>query len=154
MHIRKATKDDAAVAFEIRNLAILAQCKGHYEDETLQKWTEGSLPAHFVTDFAANGYVSIMNDNIVGVGMINLTTGMVDAMFVRPEYIGQGFGKQMIQYLELQARKAQCKKLSLDASLNAVDFYRACGFEGQREAIFYSPRGIELTCLPMTKALL
>ncbi|WP_153913143.1 GNAT family N-acetyltransferase [Shewanella sp. TC10] len=153
MHIRKATKEDAATAFEIRNLAILSQCTGHYNADVLAKWTEGDVPVGFVYDFAKYGYVCVIDDRVVGVGMIDLDNGMVDAMFVRPEHFGKGLGKQMIRHLEMLARQTSCKTLKLDASLNAVDFYRTCGFTGDRQAIFHSPRGIELACVPMEKTL-
>ncbi|MCL1068648.1 GNAT family N-acetyltransferase [Shewanella olleyana] len=153
MHIRKATVDDATAAFEIRNLAILSQCTGHYNPDVLAKWTEGDVPVGFIHDFAKYGYVCVIEDSVVGVGMIDLETGMVDAMFVRPEHFGKGLGKGMLRYLEMLARQTSCKVLKLDASLNAVEFYRACGFIGEQQAIFHSPRGIELVCVPMEKIL-
>lgn len=153
MCIRKATIVDSKDAFEIRNLAILSQCKGYYSAEVLRKWTEGEVPEAFTHAFAEYGYVTEVDSKIVGVGMLDVENGMVDAMFVRPEYFGKGLGKKMISHLETQAKLAKCKTLMLDASLNAITFYRACGFEGEKQAIFHSPRGIELACVPMVKAL-
>ncbi|WP_076542909.1 GNAT family N-acetyltransferase [Shewanella sp. UCD-KL21] len=163
MQIRKAQRHDAKVAFEIRNQAILSQCKGHYDDAMLAAWTAGELPIAFTDAFSEHGYVAMVNDAVVGVGMIDVnhdavdspivTTGMVDAMFVRPTAFGQGVGRAMLQQLEAVAIKAGCKKLILDASLNAADFYRACGFKGDKQSIYHSPRGLELACIPMEKII-
>ncbi|WP_299574317.1 GNAT family N-acetyltransferase [uncultured Shewanella sp.] len=153
MLIRKATMVDAKDAFEIRNLAILSQCKGHYSADVLLKWAEGDVPETFIHDFARHGFVTEIANKVVGVGMIDLNTGMVDAMFVRPESFGQGLGRKMLEHLETLAKQASCKKLMLDSSLNAADFYRNCGFEGSKQAIFHSPMGIELACIPMVKML-
>ncbi|WP_144213933.1 GNAT family N-acetyltransferase [Shewanella donghaensis] len=154
MQIRKATIADAQTAFEIRNQAIWTQCKGHYDDDVLRVWTEGDLPQQFADVFAATGYVAIADGDIAGVGMIDVDTGMVDAMFVRPSAFGQGLGRAMLQHLESIAREAGCKKLILDASLNAVIFYRTCGFIGETQSIWHSPRGIDLACVPMEKSLM
>ncbi|MCC4834590.1 GNAT family N-acetyltransferase [Shewanella sp. 1_MG-2023] len=153
MHIRKATIDDAPDAFEIRNLAILSQCKGHYSDDILTKWTDGELPTEFAHAFAKYGFVSEIENKVVGVGMLDVDNGMVDAIFVRPESFGKGLGKRMLMHLEAQARRVNCKELRLDATLNAAAFYRSCGFEGHNQSVWHSPRGIDLACIPMVKVL-
>jgi hypothetical protein len=37
--------------------------------------------------------------------------------------------------------------------LNAASFYRACGYVGEQPAIYHSPSGLELACIPMTKRI-
>ncbi|UHC82082.1 hypothetical protein LS633_27470 [Pseudomonas sp. NIBR-H-19] len=44
-------------------------------------------------------------------------------------------------------------EVCLDATLNAVDFYRRCGYIGEGSAIYQSPSGLQLACVPMVKAL-
>ncbi|MFC1519474.1 GNAT family N-acetyltransferase [Pseudomonadota bacterium] len=164
MQIRKAQRHDATVAFDIRNQAILSQCKGHYDDAMLVAWTDGELPITFVDAFSEHGYVAVVNDAVVGVGMIDVNhdagkslavaTGMVDGMFVHPSTFGLGVGRAMLQQLETVAIEAGCKKLILDASLNAADFYRACGFKGDKHSIYHSPRGLKLACIPMEKLII
>jgi hypothetical protein len=43
--------------------------------------------------------------------------------------------------------------IHLDATLNAVSFYRAMGFEGEKMAVYASSLGVSLACVPMIKHL-
>jgi GNAT superfamily N-acetyltransferase len=151
--IRKAVADDAAAAWEIRNAAILNQCKGHYPAELLAIWTNGEVNEGFIRIVVEHFYLATVNDVVVGTGMIDCITGRVDAIFVRPEMMRRGIGKQMLSFLEEIGRAAGLTTLTLDSTLNAAAFYRSCGFVGDAIGTYQSPRGIALDCVSMTKVL-
>ena len=151
--IRKACADDAAAAWEIRNAAILSQCKGHYPPESLAIWTNGEITEQFIQFVVEQLYVATVNDAVVGTGMIDRDTGRLDAIMVRPDMMRHGIGKQMVSFLEDIGRAAGLTKLTLDSTLNAAEFYRSCGFVGEAIGIYQSPRGITLDCIPMTRVL-
>lgn len=153
MLIRKAHGDDAQRVFDIRNQAINHQCCGHYPAADLQVWTAGSLGEYFVEVLEKTGHVAVIDDQVTASGMLDLETGQVDAVFVDPAYMGQGIGQQMMNYLEALALQAGLTHLILDSTLNAADFYRRCGFVGERVAQYQSPRGLPLACVPMIKHL-
>nr|BFD39722.1 GNAT family N-acetyltransferase [Pseudomonas sp. FFPRI_1] len=153
MLIRKAHGDDAQRVFDIRNQAINHQCCGHYPAADLQVWTAGSLGEYFVEVLEKTGHVAVIDDQVTASGMLDLETGQVDAVFVDPAYMGQGIGQQMMNYLEALALQAGLTHLILDSTLNAADFYRRCGFVGERVAQYQSPRGLTLACVPMIKHL-
>jgi GNAT superfamily N-acetyltransferase len=153
VRIRKAVADDAAAAWEIRNVAILNQCDGHYPADDLATWTGGDVTDGFIQIVADQFYVATVNDVVVGTGMIDCSTGRLDAIFVRPDMMRRGIGRQMMSFLEDIARIEGLTSLSLDSTLNAAEFYRRCGFVGEAFGIYYSPRGIALDCVPMTKSL-
>ena len=83
--IRKACADDAAAAWEIRNAAILSQCKGHYPPESLALWTDNAITEEFTEFVEEQFYVATVNDAVVGTGMIDCNTGRLDAIMVRPD---------------------------------------------------------------------
>ena len=151
--IRKALADDAAVVWGIRNASVLSGCKGFYPDELLASWTEGQMTEKFVQYVNDNFYVACINSLVVGTGVIDLSTGKLDAIHVRPDKMRRGIGKQIILFLEDAGRAAGLKALTLDATLNAAPFYRRCGFIGEAVGVYVSPRGIALDCVPMTKVL-
>ncbi len=99
------------------------------------------------------GHVAVIDNQVTASGMLDLQTGQVDAVFVDPAYMGRGIGRKMMEYLEERAREAQLPHLILDSTLNAADFYRRCGFVGERIAQYQSPRGLTLACVPMIKHL-
>ena len=131
----------------------LSQGKGHYPSESLAIWTNGEVTERFILFVAEQLYVATVNDVIVGTGMIDRDTGRLDAIFVRPDMMRHGIGKQMVSFLEDIGRAARLTKLTLDSTLNAAEFYRSCGFVGDIIATFQSPRDITLDCVPMTKVL-
>ena len=151
--IRKANAADAPAAWEIRNAAILHACKGFYTDELVAQWTNGQMTKQFVRFVVEQFYVATANGLVVGTGVINLDNGQLDAIFVRPEMMGRGIGKQIVSFLANLGRAAGLTELKLDSTLNAAPFYRRCGFVGDTIGVYESPRGISLACIPMTKSL-
>jgi GNAT superfamily N-acetyltransferase len=151
--IRKATLNDAATAWDLRNTAILHHCPGFYSPDLLSSWTDGELTPQFAQAVADDFYVATIAEEVVGTGTICLTTGQIDAIFVRPDRMGHGVGKSIMAFLEEIAHGAELKKLKLNSTLNAAPFYRRCGFVGDAIGIYHSPRGFSLECVPMTKSL-
>lgn len=98
-------------------------------------------------------YMGWLNDEPVATGMLDLADGEIGALFVLPAYMGQGLGKAMLAHLECVARQQAIEQVVLDATLNAVSFYRACGYVGDEQAVYRSPSGLVLACVPMVKRL-
>lgn len=151
--LRKARRSDAPTAFDLRNRAILHGCRHDYTPEQLQRWTSGPLSEAFENTVTHHFHLAEKGGQIVATGMVNLHTGMIDAVFVAPEAMGQGVGKRMMQHLETLARAASLAEVRLDASLNAAPFYRSLGFSGDEVSLYHSPRGFSLPCIPMVKII-
>jgi GNAT superfamily N-acetyltransferase len=151
--IRKAKRDDAHSIWDIRNAAIMDQCKGHYPPEALETWTGGEMTERFMDAVEQSFHVAVLDGRIVGTGKIGLESGKVDAIFVHPLHMRAGIGRLMLSHLESLALDAGLEQLSLESTLNAAAFYRACGFAGDSVAKYESPRGLSLDCVPMTKTL-
>jgi hypothetical protein len=69
MTIRKARAADAAVAWEIRNAAILSQCQGHYAPESLAIWTNGAITEEFTRFVVEQLYVATSIGGAASLGM-------------------------------------------------------------------------------------
>ncbi|QMV16157.1 GNAT family N-acetyltransferase [Vibrio spartinae] len=151
--IRKAIQSDAQVIYDLRRRAIIDQCSAYYTKEQLTLWTQGGMSDGFVRDVTETFYVSEIDGRVIGSGKLNPETGMVDAIFVEPDYFGMGAAKQMLHFLEKLAQKNGLRMLKLDSTLNAASFYRSCGFIGDKLSTYHSPRGIRLDCIPMKKSL-
>lgn len=153
LRIKKATADDAAAAWAIRNAAILHACKGFYEDDLLRRWTDGEMTGEFVEFVVRQLYVATADGIVVGTGCVDLRSGQLDAVFVRPDMMGKGIGRRIVAFCEDLGRSVGLAELKLDSTLNAAPFYRRCGFVGDVLGVYHSPRGIELDCVPMTKRI-
>ena len=60
--IRKASREDAQAAWDIRNAAIKSQCVGHYSSEELEIWTAGEISEQFIEE-VENNLVVLENNN-------------------------------------------------------------------------------------------
>jgi GNAT superfamily N-acetyltransferase len=153
IRFRQVTVADAPMFFELRRAAILVGCAGHYPAALLDTWidpaTDGGLaeptPEHF--------YFAEIDGRVVGSGVLDLASGRIDAVFVHPTAFRRGIGAAIMRQLEQIARANGLRRLVLDATLNAVEFYRSMGFEGHARGTYASPRGLSLACIPMTKTL-
>ncbi|GAB6261101.1 GNAT family N-acetyltransferase [Photobacterium sp. CCB-ST2H9] len=153
--IRKAVKADAKAAHEIRQRAIWAKCVADYPEAQLKLWTEGGMSERFIADIERAFYVAESEQGVIGTAMLNTEHGIgkVDAIFVAPDYMGKGVARALMAHIETLARESGVTALKLDATLNAADFYRARGFTGDEIAVYRSPKGLELACVPMVKSL-
>ena len=151
--IKKAKREDARAAWEIRNIAILNQCAGHYSMDTLKTWTSGELSEDFIDAVEKHFYVATYNNQVIGTGMINIETGKIDAIFVHPNHMRKGIGRKIVGFLEDIALSYGLETLTLESTLNAAAFNRAYGFEGNIVGTYISPKGVSLDSLPMAKVI-
>ena len=151
--IRRATPDDAQIAFDIRRLAIRHQCIGAYSQQQMLDWTKGAAEDGYDTLMEKHFYLVCTEGEPVATGMLDLEQHEIGAIFIRPDFMQRGLGKRVLFFLEDLARELGLAEVCLDATLNAVDFYRRCGYVGEESAIYQSPSGLQLACVPMVKKL-
>lgn len=95
-------------------------------------WSSGNYPDKLVSAIGNSDKVISAWDGSKLVGLINaLSDGVMTAYFhyllVRPEYQGQGVGKQLVTII-LDEYKDFARKV-LIAYNKEVSFYKKCGFE-------------------------
>lgn len=154
LSIRPASRPDAEAAFEIRRQAIRHQCSTVYTAEQISVWTGMPLTDGYRDSVEQNYHIACEDEQPVATGFIDLQSGEIGAIFVLPAFMGQGIGRRVLFHLEQLALEAGVVDIHLDATPNAAAFYRRCGYEGQTQAIYFSPTGLELQCVPMRKRLL
>ncbi|MGF6472102.1 GNAT family N-acetyltransferase [Paraburkholderia youngii] len=152
--IRKANRDDAFDAWDIRKTSVHAACAEHYPRAALSAWVDGSPGDKWVSVVERYFYVAVDRGSVVGTGMLTLASGQVDAIFVRPSHMGRGIGRKMLDFLQALAAEHGLDAMRLDATLNAVPIYRKCGWSGDSVSTYRTARGLELACVPMTKLVI
>lgn len=151
--IRPATPADAQVAYDIRREAVRHHCIGAYPAAQMLAWTAGSAEDGYAALMHGHFYLGCIEGEPVATGMLDVKHREIGAIFVLPGCMQQGFGKQMLTFLEGLARTLGLQDVVLDATLNAAAFYRRCGYVGEATALYHSPLGIDLACVPMVKTL-
>jgi GNAT superfamily N-acetyltransferase len=153
IRFERVIEADATAFYQLRRDSILAGCAGHYSHTELEAWTNPQFDAPLGEPLPRHFYFAKIDGRIVACGMLDVTTGRIDAVFVLPPYFGRGIATAMMQHLECIAREHGLKSLTLDATLNAVSFYRSQGFQGNATSTCQSARGIALECVPMIRPL-
>ena len=153
LEIKRATPTYANAAFDIRRAAIRSQCIGAYTAEHMALWTRGKAEDGYSALMEKPFYLGWLNGEPIATGMLDPDNHEVGALFVLPAFTGRGYGKAMLDHLEQVARELAIEEVVLDATLNAASFYRACGYVGDEQAIYHSPSGLQLACIPMKKQI-
>ena len=89
----------------------------------------------------------------VGFAELDARDGVVNACYVDPTEHGRGVGRALMDAIERAARAEGLRQLTLDASLNAVPFYRALGWRETGPARHELAPGAWLECIAMKRSL-
>jgi GNAT superfamily N-acetyltransferase len=153
IRFERIAEGEGAAFYELRRSAIRAGCVGYYTPAQIDAWTNPLTDIGLQTPLPEHFYFAKIDGEIVGCCSLDVATGRIDGMAVSPSHFRRGIGRAMMWHLEHIARDFGVQLLTLDASLNSVDFYRSQGFQGTVVDSYQSPRGITLECVPMSKSL-
>jgi GNAT superfamily N-acetyltransferase len=125
--IRQAVEKDAVSIHDIHTRAVRGACKVCYTEKQISGWLKNRTPEGYLNSIRSNEiYVAEINKRIVGFG--HAVPGEIVAIFVDPEFHKKGLGKALLEYGLNIAKTKNHKKIKLEATLNAADFYKKCGF--------------------------
>jgi N-acetylglutamate synthase-like GNAT family acetyltransferase len=152
--IRKARAEDCASISNVHVSAVRAIPAGYYSPEELEAFaTPRPLESYQQLVQYRDFYVATNDNGIVGFGILNRDTSMIDAVFASPAAKGQRVGMTLLETLEELGRSLGLKRLSLNASMNAVGFYLKAGYVAQEESTHQFASGASIRCVPMIKEL-
>jgi GNAT superfamily N-acetyltransferase len=153
--VRDAVPDDAPALWAIHVRAIRHLAAPHYPQDVLAAWTARSSPASFAEPIVANRVVVALDETSqpCGYGELAIDEGVIRAVYVDPDYARRGVGRAVVRALEQRAGAAEIATLSLDATRNAVPFYRALGYRSAGTVHHPLPPGLVLECEVMEKSL-
>lgn len=134
MRLKAATPEDVETLFAIRCSVV----QNHQSREELAEL--GVTPATVRAMIEGGDYVTVLAEvegQPVGFSMAQCSEGYVFALFVRPEFEGQGIGRALMARAEAGLRRAGVTEAWLttgaDPALRALGFYRHLGWvEGGR----------------------
>jgi N-acetylglutamate synthase-like GNAT family acetyltransferase len=125
-----------------------------YTTEEIQAWAAPKKPESYEESIRSKEFFVAEEDGeIVGFGVLNQNNSEVEAVYVSPRAGRRGIGLSMLEKLEERARALGLRELRLNASLNAVPFYKRAGFVGKEESKYRLSTGVEIACIPMVKSV-
>jgi predicted N-acetyltransferase YhbS len=125
MVIRPASPDEAAKLTEI---AVEAKQYWGYAPEVMESW-HSTLTLQSMHIDLAPPMVAEENGEVVGFYQLIADGDKMELehMWVKPEHMNKGIGKQLIAHAITTAKSKGAKRISIDADPNATAFYLSCG---------------------------
>ena len=151
--IRKATHQDREALCEIHVSAIRELGRSHYSEEEIDIWSRGRTPERYEKHITERDVIIAETRSIpVGFGTLDLKTGEIVQLYVRPEYARKGVGTRILMEMLDMAREADLGEVHCFSSLNAEDFYINVGFQSGQKCK-HRLNGGDIDCIPMRKLL-
>jgi len=154
INIRSARQDDCQSIMSVHIDAVRGIRTALYTTEEIQAWAAPKKPESYEESIRSKEFfVADEDGEIVGFGILNQSTSEVEAVYVSPKSGRRGIGLSLLRKLEEQARALGLEALRLNASLNAVPFYKRAGYVGKEESRYRLSNGVEIACVPMVKVI-
>jgi len=152
--LRPAVPADAPALWAIHSSAIRHLAAEAYIPAQIEAWCARASPAGLAEPIVAGRVIVAVDDGRpCGYGEVACDEGVIRAVYVDPDFAGRGVGRRIVDALEHLARARGVPMLSLDATRNAVPFYRALGYREQGRSHHPLPHGQVLDCEVMAKPL-
>jgi putative acetyltransferase len=150
--IRPAGLADAEALCALHKASVRALCTGAYTTQEIEAWLSEREPAGFrqaMTDGGESMLVAERDGAVVGFASIKGT--VLFGLYVDPAS-GRGAGRLLLEAVEDEVRRRGAAVLTLQATLNAVPFYRKHGFMRQDRSTVRRG-GRDLAVLDLIKVL-
>lgn len=164
--IRKATEIDADDIYRIHTEAIRKKCSTHYGSEDVNVWVARQNKAKYLPFIAGKEIIVAEKlGTVLGFGHLTLSvtgtdpeesdrkTMQIRGLFVDPDCGVKGVGSALVKEMEKQAKECEADCLIVQSSLNAVEFYKKCGFVALELTTHQMSEQLCLQCHKMMKKL-
>ncbi len=133
MNVRLAEEKDAVQCAEFVPRSIREICGPAYggNEALIEKWCDDKTPENFKQWFANPDNFSIVVtnelDEAVAVAMLT-HRGRIRLCHISPDVTYQGVGHMLVEHLHDCARHNQFRKITVDSTLNTVNFFHRKGY--------------------------
>jgi GNAT superfamily N-acetyltransferase len=149
--LRMACTEDAPVIYAIHKTSLTTLCVTHYSLDALQRWfSSRTVEGYYPAIDRGEMFVCESGENVVGFG--HAVPGEVVAIFVHPDFAGQGVGTCLLNNAISCARRGHPGPIKVIAMLNAQRFYENHGFFEVQQYVI-SRGSLELPVIEMELTL-
>ena len=149
--VRRAVTADAAMLCDLHKASVRALCAGFYSPHQIDAWLAPRSADDYRRAMTAGEVMLAATYADRVVGFASTKGAALLALYVDPK-LGRGAGGPLLQAAEEQVRSAGKPVLHVQATPNAVAFYRKHGYmRGARATVRRG--GAELAVLDMHKPL-
>lgn len=159
--VRRAAAQDAEAIHRAHMRSIQEICAKDYSPQEIQGW--GHRPYREDQRLASikNDLVWVVEDHgsIEGYGHLRIfekegvKRGHIFGLYLTPKVVGKSLGKAIVELMKDEIKAAQVKRVSLEATITARDFYRKAGFVDAGPEMKVEINGAQISCFPMKMEL-
>jgi putative acetyltransferase len=152
--VQRATLEDCEAVCGIHVSSIRELGTSHYSQAEVDAWAKGRTPARYERLISEKHVVVAEHRSTpVGFGTLDVPTGEILQLYVRPDYARQGVGTVILDELVQVVRASGGRVVHCIASLNAREFYVSAGFEPGPVQKHRFRSGVEVDSVPMKRRL-
>ncbi|MBL8046095.1 MAG: GNAT family N-acetyltransferase [Anaerolineales bacterium] len=157
--IRPARPADAEALIHIHFAAVHNIPIEFYPPTLLEAWSPTPSASRYewmhgmINSSANTVLVAEIEQTIGGFAIYAPETGFIRALYIAPNFAERGVGKALLAFIEKQLLQAGVHTATLNASHNAVEFYRRAGFISLKATTQTLSNGMEMECVEMQKLL-
>ena len=153
--VRRPNPEDLLACLNLVSSSIRELASSHYGESEIEAWINQYPRLEIFERWRQTRtmFVAFRESSLVGYGCVDIDRKEIAAVHVDPSHIRRGIGTRLIESLENFARDAGVDTLSVQASLNAVDFYASCGYRSHGPTKFHCRNGVDIDAIAMDKIL-
>ncbi len=152
--LRRATPHDADAVAQLHRASILRGCVGAYSPTQIRSWLDVLTPEVYPRLIASTYFrVALEDDAICGFAATSVGDDLINAVYVAPFAMSKGVGRALVADAEEALLTAGRHEAKLNATVNAVEFYRWLGYVDVGDSTNRLPSGVALACVAMRKPL-
>jgi GNAT superfamily N-acetyltransferase len=157
--VRLAVAADAASMVALHHRAVHAVVHPAYPAAILDAWAPAPVRERIdwmlerIADPDNVVRVATVADALAGFVFATPAASWLRALYVDPAHAGRGAGAALLGAAEACLRAAGCARIGLNASLNAVAFYRAQGYRVGETTTQQLGDGTRMACVALDKTL-
>jgi putative acetyltransferase len=129
MKIRRSKLEDAKELAKLARTTIRTVNRRDHSNVIIDAWSKGNTAALYrTTQKDRIRFVTVENKRLTGFTDM-LPDGELMSLYVHPDYLGTGLGKQLLAHIEKIAKAMGIKRIKCQSSVNAKEFYEKHGYK-------------------------
>lgn len=137
LNIRKASLANIPSIVRIHKACVRTINARVYSQSPIRIWLGQISAKNVLKQFKSSEWIVLRcGHKIVGFAQCSISNKTLYQINIAPRYTGKGYGRILYEYIEKDFRKHRVKSIILNATLNAVEFYKALGFKRIRVIAF------------------
>ena len=159
MRVRAATPEDSEALIHTHYAAVHETAAAYYPPAIIEAWSRKPDDARYqwmrqiITQAIDIVLVAEDETGVLGFGIIIIKLREMRALYVNPTAGRKGVGEKLMQELENCAAKKGISCLTLNASMNAEEFYKRIGYKSLSHSTLRLSEEYEMDCIKMEKRL-